>query len=67
MTFQVLAGMEHGMVLDTACDKVVALFAEGSGATQNGQVVTFGSPTGENNLTGTTMQRSGHPIPGVIE
>ena len=64
---QVLAGVEHGVVLDGGGDDVAACGSKGVGDAAEGGVVRLGAAAGEHHLAGAAAENAGHGVAGVGE
>ena len=65
--FQVLAGVQDGVVFDAGGDEVIAGFVQGGSYPVQGRVVRLGAAAGEHHLAAATAQHFRHPLPGVVQ
>ena len=65
--FEVLAGVEDGVVFGAAGDDVVAGFLEGGGDADDGGVVGFGAAAGEYDFAGAAVEYAGDALAGFVE
>ncbi len=67
LTFELLAGIQHGMVLDGGRDDVVATPPLGVGHAFDRQIVGLGAATGKDDLHRATAQHAGHRLVGGFQ